>query len=271
MRSKTEAYLENSSTIVLKTYFSKYLAEVRGLSKSSVNHYLDALNHISRRLKAKGLIDNDIYEVMEYKHLLELKEILESDTDYVETNKRGNHMYSAGLNHYLTFAKGFQVEEPSEQVLLFDCPLPAASSKPQNQVLWNRDSIIKKQALILAEYSCEIDKQHKTFLSESTKKPYMEAHHAIPMRYQPEFDNSLDVFANLVCLCPICHRKIHYGLLSERAEMMDYLYAMRGERLANCGIYLGKEEFSRYASGQAVSNISSQKKIKNIKVSLAKD
>ena len=63
MRSKTEAYLENSSTIVLKTYFSKYLAEVRGLSKSSVNHYLDALNHISRRLKAKGLIDNDIYEV----------------------------------------------------------------------------------------------------------------------------------------------------------------------------------------------------------------
>ena len=53
--------------------------------------------------------------------------------------------------------------------------------------------------------------------------------------------------------------------------MMDYLYAMRGGRLANCGIYLGKEEFSRYASGKAVSNISSQKKIKNIKVSLAKD
>ena len=54
---------EFSNQSVLKTYYSKYLTDVRGLSNSSVAHYLDALNNISRRLKDKGLVSNDIYEV----------------------------------------------------------------------------------------------------------------------------------------------------------------------------------------------------------------
>ena len=45
---------------VLKEYYSRYLTEIRGLSKSSVKHYLDALNNISRRLREKNMIQQDI-------------------------------------------------------------------------------------------------------------------------------------------------------------------------------------------------------------------
>ncbi len=40
---------------ILKTYYAKYLKDVRGLTDSSVNHYYDALNNISKRLKTKDL------------------------------------------------------------------------------------------------------------------------------------------------------------------------------------------------------------------------
>lgn len=38
----------NSYKSVLKEYYSRYLLDVRGLSMSSVKHYLDALNNISK-------------------------------------------------------------------------------------------------------------------------------------------------------------------------------------------------------------------------------
>ena len=34
----------------------------------------------------------------------------------------------------------------------------------------------------------------------------------IPMKKQQTFSTSLDVYANVVCLCPVCHRLLHYGL-----------------------------------------------------------
>jgi 5-methylcytosine-specific restriction protein A len=71
----------------------------------------------------------------------------------------------------------------------------------------------------------------------------MEAHHIIPLRLQENFAKSLDVYANLVSLCPICHRKIHLGIIEERRLMIDEIYEIRKERLAKCGFVLGKEEF----------------------------
>ena len=44
-------------------------------------------------------------------------------------------------------------------------------------------------------------------------------------------------------LCPICHRKIHYGMKDDRKQMMNQIYVERIERLVNSGIVLSKEEF----------------------------
>jgi 5-methylcytosine-specific restriction protein A len=46
---------------VLKEYYARYLIGVRNNKISTVKHYFDALNNISRRLKEKNLIKTDIY------------------------------------------------------------------------------------------------------------------------------------------------------------------------------------------------------------------
>lgn len=56
--------------------------------------------------------------------------------------------------------------------------------------------------------------------SDRTGRPYLEAHHIIPL-----VDDGLDELSNMVALCPNCHRKMHvdpqeedYSLLKKKAE-----------------------------------------------------
>ena len=75
----------------------------------------------------------------------------------------------------------------------------------------------------------------------------MEGHHAVPMKEQNNFDVSLDVYANIVCLCPICHRLLHYGKVSQKREVLEQIYIARDDRLQNSGIYLTKDQFLNIA------------------------
>ena len=240
---------QHSRTEVLKEYYGQYLTEIRGLSTSSVKHYYDALNNISRRLKDKGLIKKDIYEIMDLEYLKEVREILYADPVFIELNERGRRMYSSGLNNYYRFATGEEFQEIKEQVVKLDIPLTAEEPEIITQKVWKRSNILRVQALMFADFKCEIESSHKSFIAEKTQKPYMEGHHAIPMRLQTNFDNSLDVYANIVCLCPICHRRIHYGLLNDRVAMLRRIYKSRGERLATSGIKVSCDEFIDLATG----------------------
>lgn len=127
--------------------------------------------------------------------------------------------------------------------------IPIALDQPHavQKIEWARSNILREQALVFAGYACEIDKRHESFIAEKTNKAYMEGHHAIPMNNQPRFKHSLDVYANIVCLCPICHRRIHHGIEIDRIHMMNTIYAKRADRLANSGIQLSQEEFAQFA------------------------
>ena len=59
---------------------------------------------------------------------------------------------------------------------------------------------------------------------------------------------SLDVYSNIICLCPLCHRKIHYGMENEKKIMLDSIYAKRSSRLAKSGIRMSQDEFVRFAN-----------------------
>lgn len=83
----------------------------------------------------------------------------------------------------------------------------------------------------------------KQSLAQSTHKPYMEEHHIIHLAVQQSFNHSLDVYANLICLCPICHRKIHLGLKEERKDMLKEIYEQREERFEKSGLTLTENEF----------------------------
>lgn len=250
-RSEFNQRIENRKA-VLQEYYSRYLTEIRGLSTSSVKHYLDALNNISRKLKAKDVVSTDIYEIMDLNDLTEARRILFDDPEFIAQDTRGRRMYSSGLNNYYRFATGEGFAESAStdgtnRMRLMDIPITPTQPRMVSRVEWNRSNILREQALLFAGYACEIDQRHESFIAEKTNKTYMEGHHAIPMNNQPQFDQSLDVYANIICLCPICHRRIHHGVKSDRIHMMNMLYESRADRLANSGIQLSREEFAQYA------------------------
>lgn len=95
-------------------------------------------------------------------------------------------------------------------------------------------------AVARANYLCEIDPSHESFVRRSTKKNYVEAHHLIPLAYWKEFEHSIDVEANVVSLCSNCHNRIHHGLDAD--DLIKQLYNQRKERLekAEIGIELDR-------------------------------
>lgn len=228
---------------VLKEYYVRYLRDIRGAKESTINHYLGALNTISKYLRDNGKIENVIYEIANLGELEIIKEYLFTQPDFLAKDQRGNQMYSAGMNNYIRFAKGEEFSSIREHIEQLDIEVPVASQTRVNSSRWLRNEIVKKQAMEYADYQCEVDSRHETFVSAATMKPYMEGHHAIPLQHQPVFSVSLDVYANIVCLCPVCHRMLHYGIKNDKMVVLNSLYNERADRLAKSGIRLSKDEF----------------------------
>ena len=124
---------------------------------------------------------------------------------------------------------------PEPEALVLRCAVP-------------RDRILVSQALGLARYCCEADPAHETFPQVATGRTYMEGHHLVPLHRQREFPKaSLDCFANIVCLCPTCHRLLHYAEDGTRSRVFDELFEKRGERLAKSGIDASRSDLKALA------------------------
>lgn len=82
-----------------------------------------------------------------------------------------------------------------------------------------------------SDYLCVIDSVHTTFSSASTGWNFVEGHHIIPLGRQDKFQYSLDVYANIVNLCPICHRQLHFGRSCDKARLLRQLLDKRNQRL----------------------------------------
>ena len=106
--------------------------------------------------------------------------------------------------------------------------------------VYKRDKKIVDKALMIAGFTCEGDCKNILFKRKDGRTDYTEGHHLIPLRYQRNFIYSLDVEANVVSLCPHCHRKLHYGI--EVGELLETLYEKRIGRLERCGIAVSYEE-----------------------------
>lgn len=229
----------------IREYYQRYLSNICNLSAASVDHYLNAIQQISKFLSSKGLVKKDIYEIGSLEQIESLWDILQKDEKFILLNQRGHRMYSAGYKRYHEFVAGSNFSNYHNQIVQLDVPVLAENPTIMEYKVWKRSGILRTQIVECNDYKCEMDMQHVSFLAENTHKPYMEVHHAIPLRLQGSFKTSIDVYANLVCLCPMCHRKIHYGLKEERREMADKIYEERKERLVNSGIIIGKEDFER--------------------------
>lgn len=230
---------------VLLTYYIRYLKEIRKVSDSSIDHYTQALRKISSMLVKRGRIEESIYEIQDIGELEIVREYLFNDIEFVELNQTGHQMYSAGLNNYYKFASGDGFSNIQKKITILDGEMPVIEKSKREVTSRPRSSIIKLQTIESAGYLCEFDNNHMTFTAKSTGHPYMEGHHALPMKYQDKFDYSLDIYANVVCLCPICHRLLHHGIESEKKSLIDKIYFERSERLAVSGIKISKADFEQ--------------------------
>jgi 5-methylcytosine-specific restriction protein A len=113
------------------------------------------------------------------------------------------------------------------------------SSKPK----FNRSPIVAAQAIRMAEFRCEIDAEHWTFISRAKKQRYVEAHHLIPISQQLRFLHPLDIVENVVCLCATCHRMLHYGVEKERRDLLSHLFKQRKESLVKKSLDLKVNDF----------------------------
>ena len=108
---------------------------------------------------------------------------------------------------------------------------------------YKRNTMKAKRAIVYANYQCNIDGKHCSFVAKNGKI-YMEAHHLIPMSAQEDFNNSLDVDANIVSLCPTCHRKLHHGkdIEVELKKLLDSRIVL----LKQSGIEITLEKLKKY-------------------------
>jgi 5-methylcytosine-specific restriction enzyme A len=117
-----------------------------------------------------------------------------------------------------------------------DSPIPPISRLDLSpSAKWKRNHLTAKKAIVHAGYKCEFDDNHMFFRSFVTGENYVEAHHLIPMEYQGQFKWSLDVEANIISLCPLCHKTVHHAPIETIEPILKNLYHLRKARLQKCG------------------------------------
>lgn len=209
----TQLFLIDSDNISLKNlntrFYNKFLVSTKGKVLNSVLEYNELLTtftnvniNIINIQEMQASVDNDLVRV-----LIDEEEI--------------------GIDDYQ------QKIEEQDDVMFEDteevAPRIATSTTERAQ----RNPKIGKHAIARANYECEIDSSHTTFISQSTNKQYMEAHHIIPMKFQDYFwehkNKNIDSVNNVVSLCPNCHRMIHFGCDTDVKNIMEILFELRKE------------------------------------------
>jgi len=142
------------------------------------------------------------------------------------------------------------VYEAINDISYKDVPKPQKELKVEEaKEVYPRDEQEKHEALILANYKCEVDENHTTFISQSTNKNYVEGHHLIPINQYAEFEHDVDVRANIVSLCPTCHRKLHSGIKLDVEEVLEKLHQQRSDRLKKVSLGVTIEELKYIYAG----------------------
>lgn len=104
-----------------------------------------------------------------------------------------------------------------------------------------------KLALIHAGFKCAVSASHTTFQTAKGVQ-YMEGHHLIPCtfsnstRFWEERKRNIDCEENIVCICPTCHRRVHFGSQAEKESVLKTLYVSQIKRLESVGLGLSLEE-----------------------------
>lgn len=189
--------------------------------------------------------------------------LLRKSPNYKNYNTQEGRFPNAALNGFRNFLmSNSDIEEQQydaafnekllsmpveESVNLINGPTKKRFKSMKNfKYIYDRNLNESQQAKINADWTCEYNKNHKTFISGVNNKPYVEAHHLIPMVAQIDFENTIDFADNIVALCPTCHRNIHYGTKKEKEKMLDFFFQNRKSRYSKYGIEITISDLKGY-------------------------
>lgn len=160
------------------------------------------------------------------KALVALYPELDINADFEAEEKEDNSLIEELKQANVVTAEPFSYSgEPKEK----EAPIYTNGHKT-----YPRDRQTAINALAHANYECEIDNNHPTFIRKKSNIKYTEPHHLIPMAFSDEFEVSLDVEENIVSLCSNCHNQIHYG--KDADKLIAKLYEERKNNLKKVGI-----------------------------------
>lgn len=188
--------------------------------------------------------------------------------EFKSYNKGEGHFPSASLNSYTAYitqlrnlaeemldndlnyeinSSGFDEHIVEEALQLMEGP---QKRKPKKKIdalyVYPRNPMVIYKAKIRSNWQCEFNNQHETFTSIANKKPYLDAHHLIPMATQDYYDNTIDFTDNVVCLCPTCHSRIHHAIIPQKLEMIEVLYDKRKDLYQRHEIDINKQKLESY-------------------------
>lgn len=227
---------------MLIEYFKQYMKVTRNITDKSVRHYVTGINSINALLEKYNFPIKDVFTVSTFSDLDAIKAFLETNVEFLNKDSVGHNMYSAAFNHFYRFAYN-DTDFFRYGIDQMDIAVAKPEIKTNSVTQWTRNQIVVAHAMEGANYCCEHNASHNTFIARSSGKPYMEGHHLIPLKYQSKFNFGIDVYANVVCLCPVCHRLMHFGRDSERKYVADMLFDNRSARLSKSGIDIPQKEF----------------------------
>lgn len=239
--------------------FDEWLETNTDVIPYSVRRYSGTIPLIMSELESYGLGHTNLLEINDPDFI---DDILNNEIFQVK-NRKGNRMYSAALKHFkkyveyrneieyetavlneeYSFQSHLQGSDETDEALDLnvnrDVPDPVFINRKK---IWKRNPKVARKSLEIANYACEINPNHKHFISKFSNENYVEAHHIIPMEYPREFENNLDTYGNVVALCMVCHKRIHFDSFENKKSLLKKLYTERKVQLSNSGIEIELED-----------------------------
>lgn len=213
--------------------FNEYFK--KDLSEQVIAYYCSLFKNVDPSFNARP-IKSDDSEILElWNYYISKDRIFELKKFYSDFKK------NAGINEPIMTSDDSSALELAK--IINECKFDYKGDFPKEKyrnnnslsLLETRDLRVSFNALKLANFKCECNNAHYTFIRKNSTIPYTEGHHIIPLKYQSEFDVNLDVEANIVSLCSNCHNQLHYG--EKYIDILKKIFSKeRQERLKKCGI-----------------------------------
>lgn len=227
--------------------FVQYMENNSGRSKSTINKYASAIATMSRELIEYGARSVDIYNVVDSTEIDKIKEQYLAIDDLRAKDERGNRMYTSSLIWYKKYLEELDLTDlvkdtENEYLIVYGKKVKGEFTISEGTKQWKRDRSVVDRSIEFSNNKCEYDNKHEYFISNKSRKNYVEGHHLIPMKYQDNFEYSLDVEANVVSLCVVCHKILHLGIIEDKIKILSKLYELRKDLLSLSGLEISLEE-----------------------------